>query len=471
MNPGKVVASGRYSIDTDLRLGAGSFLELPFRSKLGFVERDDSFALNLEQCNGCGGCRKETPTMCPTFLVTGDEVLSTRGRANIIRAALDGRFKWKRSPVMAAQLEEVLSSCLSCKACKRECPSNVDLALLKADLLQARHEVKRPSHLDRVVASAELFGRLGTLVPRLANRLLVAPAVRKAIERFIGIDADRSLLPFARMRFDRWFEKRKRVGSDTQAQQGEVLLWDDTWSRYHEPEPAQAATRVLEGLGFQVGIVKGRRCCGRPAFSRGFVERVRRLGEHNVGLLNGLGSAPLIFLEPSCFSMFVDEYLQLGIPEAHSVAERCWLFEDFVLGNLPSLSDVVADGPPLHFAVHAHCHTKAVSEPQWTVDRLNQLNGVHAELLDTACCGMAGAFGLEKAKQKLSLQVASHLLGVLDEVDSSTTVIAGGASCRHQIRELAHRSVCHPAEAIEQIVDARGTNRSEQIGENSRNHE
>src|SRR5262249_41499705 len=139
LNPGKLIADGRFRIDTNLRLGSDYALALPFEPVLAFAKKDGSFIANLEQCNGCGGCRKETPTMCPTFVATGDEVMSTRGRANLIRAVLEGHLGPGQNPLHSAELETALRYCLACKACTTECPSNVNLALLKAELLHARH--------------------------------------------------------------------------------------------------------------------------------------------------------------------------------------------------------------------------------------------------------------------------------------------------------------------------------------------
>jgi len=301
MNPGKIVDSGRYSIDGNLRLGSGSTLAPELVGELGFVDRDRSFVANLEQCNGCGGCLKEAPTMCPTFAVTGDEAHSTRGRANTIRAALEGRFG--ADHLGSPELSEVLGSCLSCKACRTECPSNVDLAALKAEVYATRHEVDGVPLFDRLVAASDLLGRVGTTVPWIANAALGFGPVRAVLQRTLGVAADAPLPPFTRHRFDRWFRRRSRPAPGSR---GRVLLWDDTWTRYHEARVGRAAVEVLEAAGFEVGLVDGRRCCGRPAASRGLLGELRRLGEHNLSLRAG-GSEPIVFLERSCDGVFIDE--------------------------------------------------------------------------------------------------------------------------------------------------------------------
>jgi Fe-S oxidoreductase len=318
MNPGKIVDDGRYRVDRDLRLGEGSSVELPVASVLGFVDKDRSFVGNLEQCNGCGGCRKDAPTMCPTFIATGDEIQSTRGRSNVIRAALEGRFG--KDGVLSKELEEALGSCLACKACRTECPSNVDMAQLKAELLYARHRLGAAPIRDRAIAAADLAGQLGSGSPGIANALLGSRMVRFLAERTLGLSSDRPLPSYSGRRFDSWFASRDRRSSAA-PDRGPMLLWDDTWVRYHEPRVGRAAVAVLEAAGFEVRLVEGRRCCGRPAFSRGLLDEALRLGEHNLELLARRDTMlPIVFLEPSCWSMFVDEYRQLEIRGAAEVA-------------------------------------------------------------------------------------------------------------------------------------------------------
>jgi FAD/FMN-containing dehydrogenase/Fe-S oxidoreductase len=444
MNPGKIIDEGRYRIDGDLRLGEGSEIDLAFESAFAWVGRDDGFVANLEQCNGCGGCRKAAPTMCPTFVVTGDESLSTRGRANTIRAALEGRFE-SPSPLMAAELSEVLSTCLSCKACVTECPSNVNMAHLKAELVHAGHRERGPRLIDRMISAADLLGRLGTLVPGLANTMLGWRPVRLLVERVLGLDVGAPVPPFAHQRFDRWFQSRQTpaVGS-----RGRVILWDDTWVRYHEPSVGHTAVAVLEAAGLEVSLVADRVCCGRPAASRGMLDDLRRAAEHNLALLRGT-SGPIVFLEPSCWSVFVDEYRQLGIEGADEVATRCLLFEDIVADCLKdgSLAAAMA-GPIGEVVVHGHCHAKALSDQKTVVSVLEELPGASPRLLDTGCCGMAGAFGMLTDHRELSHQVAGPLVAAIEALPSGAAVVASGTSCRHQIADLTDAQPLHLAELL-----------------------
>jgi len=444
MNPGKIIGDGRYRVDGDLRLGGESVFDLPFTETFVWAGRDDGFVANLEQCNGCGGCRKDIPTMCPTFTATGDEGLSTRGRANIIRAALEGRFSGA-SPVATGELAEVLDTCLACKACVTECPSNVDMTLLKAELRQARHRENGIPLTDRVIAAADLLGRFGTALPSVANALLGWRGLRRIAERALGLDAGAPIPQFSHERFDRWFRRRD---TEVSPQHGRVILWDDTWVRYHEPGVGRAAVAVLEAAGFEVVLAAGRVCCGRPAASRGLLDKVRRLGVHNLRLLAATRE-PIVFLEPSCWSMFRDEYRQLGIPGAHEVAERCVLFEDFVLEILSDDPEALPfEGRAGEVAVHGHCHAKALADARNVMELIDRIPGASARWLETGCCGMAGAFGMLKAHRELSHQVAVPLVEAIDALPPDTTLVASGTSCRHQIADLTDTRPVHIAEFL-----------------------
>src|SRR5437867_6785316 len=210
LNPGKIFDDGcephgrRHKIDNYLRDNFTAPIELPFTPRLAFAFKDRSFIGNLEQCNGCGGCLKMTGIMCPTFMATGEEVMSTRGRANIIRAALQMRVNG-HDPLKSAELDAALSNCLSCKGCTPECPSNVNLALLKAEMLYARWRRDGLPVRERILSNVDLLGRIGCAMPALANRILDLKLVRALMESALGISARRSLPHYARERFDKWF--------------------------------------------------------------------------------------------------------------------------------------------------------------------------------------------------------------------------------------------------------------------------
>jgi FAD/FMN-containing dehydrogenase/Fe-S oxidoreductase len=469
-NPGKIFADGsepgghRYRIDNHLRENFTRPLELPFEPVLAYAFKDRSFVGNLEQCNGCGGCLKRTGIMCPTFMATHEEVMSTRGRGNIIRAALELRVNG-RDPLHSAELDEALSNCLSCKGCTPECPSNVNLALLKAELMHARYQRDGLPLRARLLSNVDLLGKIGCRMPQLANRILNYRLVRVAMEKTIGLSARRSLPPYASTRFDRWFAIHHSGGLRPPGgahraplqNRGPVILWDDTFVRYHEPHIGVAAVKVLEALGFDVSLARNRRCCGRPAFSQGNLDAAAKLGKHNVDCLSSLrDSASILFLEPSCWSMFVEDYRELKIENTEEVANRCFLFEKFVDDLLAQEPDAAHfECSPVNVAIHPHCHAKSIMNPAFMRRLAERLPGRKATVLDTACCGMAGAFGALAEKYDLSVQVAQDLIDKLENQGCETQIIASGTSCRHQISDLIPRSRrTRPKHMAELIAEA-----------------
>ena len=492
-NPGKIFTAGsepdghRHRIDNYLRENFTRPLELSFKPVLGFAFKDHSFIDNLEQCNGCGGCLKQTGVMCPTFMATHEEVMSTRGRANIIRAALELRVNG-HDPLRSAELDAALSNCLSCKGCTSECPSNVNLALLKAELMHARYQRHGWPVRERLFSNLDLLGKIGCAIPALANRVLNYRPVRVSMEKTIGLSARRSLPHYTSTRFDRWFAEHCRASvsdatvagvADPDAavnargyKRGPVILWDDTFVRYHEPQIGIAAVKVLEALGFEVSLVENRRCCGRPAFSQGNLDAAAKVGKDNVDLLSSLhiaspartSNTPILFLEPSCWSMFVEDYRELRIENAERIANRCFLFEKFV-------DDLLEHEPyALHFkhssgsaeglqrdtettvAIHPHCHAKSIMNPAFMRRLAERLPGKKATVLDTACCGMAGAFGALAGKYDLSIQVAQDLIDKIENQTRGTEVIASGTSCRHQITDLTNIRPKHMAELLAEAL-------------------
>jgi FAD/FMN-containing dehydrogenase/Fe-S oxidoreductase len=466
-NPGKILSDGReprehrYRIDNHLRENFTAPLELPFTPRLAFAFKDRSFIGNLEQCNGCGGCRKDAPMMCPTFLATGDEIMSTRGRANTIRHALRWRDGGGKNGLDSPELDAALSNCLSCKGCTPECPSNVNLALLKAELMYASHRKNGLPLRERILSNVDLLGRLGCTFPGPANASLEFRPLRRLMESTLGISAKRSLPHYARQRFDVWFNRhcsgglRPRIGAHRAPLQKKVILWDDTFVRYHEPHIGIAAVRVLERLGFDVSLVQGRKCCGRPAFSQGNLDLAARLGKHNLRILSSLqySTTPILFLEPSCYSMFVEDYRELNLTGAADLAERCFLFEKFVY-DLVEREPMNLHFKPGHgnFAVHAHCHAKSLLHPGFMARLIEQLPGRNATVLDTGCCGMAGAFGALKEKYDLSVQVAADLVTKIGQQPPGTEIVASGTSCRHQISDLTGAHPKHVAEVLAEAL-------------------
>jgi Fe-S oxidoreductase len=397
-------------------------------------------------------------------MATGEEVMSTRGRANIIRAALERRVNG-HDPLKSEELDAALSNCLACKGCTPECPSNVNLALLKAEMLYARWHRDGLPLRERVLSRVDLLGKIGCTMPALANAILDFKPLRALMETALGISAKRSLPHYANQRFDRWFAKHCRASvSDAKAfhrnalqERGPIILWDDTFVRYHEPHIGFAAVKVLEALGFEVALAKNRRCCGRPAFSQGNLDLAAKLGKHNVShvsaLNHGLSAAPILFLEPSCWSMFVEDYRELNINGAEDLAKRCFTFEKFVDDLLARQSNALQfNERPATIAIHPHCHAKSIMNPEFMRRLAERLPGRKATVLDTACCGMAGAFGALAEKYDLSVQVAQRLLDNIDNQPPGTEIIASGTSCRHQITDLSNVRPKHMAELMAEAL-------------------
>jgi FAD/FMN-containing dehydrogenase/Fe-S oxidoreductase len=452
LNPGKIISDGRFKVDTHLRMGAGYALPLPFEPILAFAAKDGSFVGNLEQCNGCGGCLKQAPVMCPTFMATGEEAMSTRGRANLIRAVLEGRGTGN-NPWQAPELHMALGNCLSCKACTTECPSNVNMALLKTELLDAKNQHEGLPLAARVVSAVDLLGRLGCAWPGVTNVVTQLTPVRWVMNKLLGFSMQRSVPRYARQRFDKWFQSRS---SSAGHPRGKVILWDDTFVRYHDPHIGQAAVKVLEAAGFEVTLLRDRVCCGRPAFSQGNLDKVRELGNHNLRVINQTpANIPIIFLEPSCWAMFAEDYRELKLPGAETVAPRCFLFEQFLADLLqrePEALKFTAKPGFTHLAMHVHCQSKAVCGTAPQKRLLQHLKGVNASILDTGCCGMAGAFGMMEKKYDLSVKVAQPLVEKLTRQPDSAVVVANGTSCRHQIADLTPRHPRHIAEVLAEML-------------------
>ncbi len=450
MNPGKIIDTGRWRLDADLRMGADYALPVPFEPVLLFRAKDHSFSGNLEQCNGCGGCRKAPPAMCPTFQATGEEYLSTRGRANIIRAVLEGRLDPGNAPLLSESLEAALSSCLSCKACTTECPSNVNMSLLKAELMHARQRRHGVPFHARLLSRVDLLGKIGSAFPGTANAFLSFAPFRQLLRKVAHIAPERPLPLYAPERFDRWF--KKRTAQKPKRYRGTILLWDDCFVRHNEPHIGHAAVRILEAAGFVPQLIEGHACCGRPAFSMGRLDLARKFGRKNLDLLKKT-DGPILFLEPSCYAMFREEYGELGLDGALQVAERAVLFEQFIEQLLEKEPEAIPlKALPFGLAIHAHCHAKMLADTQIHARLAQRLTEQNAAMLNSGCCGMAGSFGVLEDKYALSLAVADPLLAMIDALPGDTKVIASGASCRHQLAELSARPPLHFAEVLEQAL-------------------
>jgi Fe-S oxidoreductase len=444
MNPGKVVDAP--PMTENLRYGASyEVKEIP---TVFPYSHEGGFARAIEFCNGNGACRKlEEGTMCPSFMVTLDEQHSTRGRANALRALLDGRLDPEE--LTGEWLSQVMDLCISCKGCKSECPSNVDMARLKSEYLNLYHQKVPYTLRERMVTSADAAGRWGVATAPFSNWIIRQGWFRWLLERAVGIDRRRSLMPFARQTFSHWFLNRESESpSPSQAlRKGKVVLFDDTFMNYHEPQVGIAATRLLEAAGFEV-ILAQTECCGRPAISKGMLEKARALARANIGSLypHVADGCAIVGCEPSCLLSLRDEYPDL-VPgkEGEAVAQNAFLLEEFL-----DKHDVNLDfsSPPTRVTMHGHCHQKALVGMDPMVSVLEK-TGAEVEVIDSGCCGMAGAFGYESEHYDVSMEMAERrLLGAVRKASPETLIVAPGTSCRHQIKDGTGRRALHPAEVV-----------------------
>jgi Fe-S oxidoreductase len=401
---------------------------------------DGSFAGMVEQCNGNGLCRKlEGGVMCPSYRATREEMHSTRGRANLLRAFIseNGRYRPDLDEVKAA-----LDLCLSCKACATECAAGVDMSKLKSEFL-AHFYAQRGTPLR-----AWLLGHIGTFSPLaaafapLSNWMLRRPWFKRAL----GLAEPRALPEFTRHTFDRWWRSRP---AHTKQARFRAVLFVDTFSRYNHPEVAIAAVRALEAAGGSV-IVPPWRCCGRPFMSQGQPVAARNQARFNLAQLAPLAKQglPILTLEPSCLSMLKDDYRDLWPGETSEVvAQAAMSVEDFLATHLPPL-----EGTPdaQQVLLHGHCHQKALWGTQGT-RALLEAAGYRVIEIESTCCGMAGAFGYEAEHYALSHKIGElNLLPAVRTAAADALVAAPGTSCREQIQHFTGRSAWHPVVLIAQ---------------------
>lgn len=438
MNPGKVVNAP--DMDQNLRYGESYRVREP-QTQFPYAN-EGGFARAIELCNGAGVCRKNLDgTMCPSYMVTRDEEHTTRGRANALRAVLDGRVSSEE--FSSKRLYDVMDLCISCKGCKAECPSNVDMARLKSEFLSLYHRVHPYSIRDRIFSSPERAGKWGVVFHPVANWLIRQGWFRSVLESVTGIDHRRSLPPFASQTFEQWFQDRPKTATGKK-----VVLFHDTFLNFHEPGIGKAAVAVLEASGFEVQLVN-KVCCGRPAISKGMLDVARELARQNVAVLRPFAreGTPIVGLEPSCLLTLRDEYPELVSGEdAQAVSEHSFLLEE--------LNGLKLDFPntPNSLLLHGHCHLKALIGTAPLVSMLEK-TGADVETIDSGCCGMAGSFGYEREHFDISLQMAERRLLPKVRKSDGKTVVAPGTSCRHQITDATGCKVMHPAEIL---ADAAG---------------
>jgi len=449
MNPGKIVEA--QNMAENLRLDP-AYKTREVATHFHFRE-DGGFNRAVEMCTGVGACRKTmTGTMCPSYMATRDEQHSTRGRANALRAALTGAISTEH--FTTPRLKEVFDLCLACKGCKAECPSNVDVAKLKYEFLSHYYDEHGTPLSVRLFARPDILGKLGSRLAGLTNALLKNTAVRRMIEMIFGIDRRRILPLYAPQNFPRWFEKHQRRPERGGGHHKKIVLFNDTFINYHEPEIGEAAMQVLEWLGYDV-ILANAGCCMRPAISNGLLKMARPHTERLVERLHEFVKQgyKIVGCEPSCVSAIKEDYLDFvrNHEQAKVVAENFFLIEDFVAQQ--------SDGKALprkqedQILYHGHCHQKALLGTAHSKQVLHKLTGCVVHEIDSGCCGMAGAFGYEKKHYDISMKIGGQrLFPAIKAAPEQQRLVANGFSCRHQIEHATGRKARHAVQVLAEFL-------------------
>ncbi len=464
LNPGNIVSPGPIaSMAASLRVEPrGAPVRVAEVETFYDYADQHGFAHAVEMCNGAGVCRKKSGgTMCPSYMALLDERHATRGRANALRLAMTGQMTPDGSPALNdAQTMATLDLCLSCKACKTECPSNVDVARLKAEYLALSDRAAgRVPLARRAVGSVHLLNRIASLTPGLVNALNGSRLGKAMLSAVLGVDPRRTMPAFAEPLRRQW-KRDCALAPDPAASAPRVMLLADTFTAFNEPHIALAARRVLTTLGYRVELFLGSDF-GRAAISAGLlpaaIDDAASLLDRLEPLLTAADEPAFLTLEPSVHSAIIDDWLSLKIPRPLAarrvLASRTFAVEDFLETHWhdhpaePVLSPLSAD-----VLIHGHCHQKALTSTAPTARLAARLTTASVRVLDTGCCGMAGSFGYMKKRYDLSAAIANQSLLPALAAAPAALLMASGTSCRHQVRELAARTALHPVEVMASVV-------------------
>ncbi|MGD0632305.1 MAG: FAD-linked oxidase C-terminal domain-containing protein [Terracidiphilus sp.] len=472
MNPGKLTDAVRvYDPVENLRYGPRDESKDAGHGKLEthFVFAADAGSMEdaSARCVGVGAClKKDGGVMCPSYRATGQEQHSTRGRARLLWEMLAGALR--EEGFQSEAVHEALDLCLSCKACKTECPVQVDMAQYKSEFLAQKYKGRlHPLH-HYVFGFADKMARLGSLTPALTNFVLSSSITSPLIKHIVGVAQERQMPQLAARSYKKTRVQEgtsnancplgapslprssaERVGTHKSQP---VVLWADTWNNYYHPQTLVAAERVLTQAGFRVQTTRGHICCGRALYDFGLLGTARSYlanvfdrvaPEIEAGL-------PFIFLEPSCASVFKDEALELfqNDARAQKLSKQVWLLADWLSAKAPDWVDGRLAGAQV--LLHGHCHHKAVFGGPKSEIALLRKAGAQVEMIDTTCCGMAGPFGFEADKIEVSKAIANlGLMPAVNAADPMTLIVADGFSCREQISQLSRREGMHFAEILD----------------------
>ncbi len=451
MNPGKVIDA--YPVDMNLRWGTHYQPWEPV-TEFSFQNDRDSFAYAANRCVGTGVCRKhDRGTMCPSYMATREERHSTRGRSRLLFEMLEG------NPLTAGWRDEAvkdsLDLCLACKACRSECPVNVDMATYKAEFLSHYYDGRRRPISAYACGLMHRWARLASHLPWAANFVTQTPGLRTIAKRAIGMAPARRIPAFARHTFRHWYAHRARRNAGAPP----VILWPDTWNNYFLPETAQAAVEVLEAAGYEVLIPSRPLCCGRPLYDYGMLPLAKRLLQQTLTTLapHIRAGTRIVALEPSCASVFRDELVNMlpGEQEAKRLRDQTFTLAEFLVkGDRPRSGALSLPRLARRVVVHGHCHEKSMLGFDCQ-SRLFDGMGAEYTVLDSGCCGMAGAFGYEQGEHyDVSIACGERvLLPAVRGAAADTLIVADGFSCREQIVQTTGRRAMHLAELMKLAID------------------
>lgn len=451
-NPRKIVDTP--PMNTSLRFAADQE-ERPIET---FFDWSETHGVQqaAEMCNGSGDCRKTHlagGTMCPSYMATRDEKDTTRARANMLRNVLSGSEK--ENPFDSEELKEVLDLCLSCKGCKKECPSTVDMAKLKAEFQQQYYEVHGVPFRSKIIAQFTLSQRIASWAPWLWNLCFSTPVIRRTLNRLVGFHPERTIPLVAKRSLRRWFNRREPT-VNTSGKTGEVIFFCDEFTNYNDAEIGRAAIELLERLGYRVRMIDHLES-GRTWLSKGLLRTAKERIEHNVQLLSDVASddVAVIGIEPSAILTFRDEALSLvdeSLREkAAELAPHCLMFDEFIAreANAGRITAASFTDETREIKLHGHCFQKALAGVHASLTALNLPANYQVKTIPSGCCGMAGSFGYEKEHYDLSMAIGELvLLPTVRDSSSEVIIAATGTSCRHQIHDGSGRRAYHPAEIL-----------------------
>ncbi len=456
-NPGKIVDAP--AMDTSLRYSPDR-KEPEIETVMDFSDADGILRL-AEKCNGSGDCRKSVEaggTMCPSYRATKDEKDTTRARANALREFLTNSDKPNRFD--HEELKEVLDLCISCKGCKSECPSNVDMAALKAEFQHQYHQAHKPSFRDKAFANITQQNERASKFPTLSRFVMSNGFTSGLAKKMLGIAKQRELPVIAKQTLKSYYLKNQdkfNVKDPIKT----VYLFNDEFTNYLDVQVGKDALNLLAALNYKV-VITDHPESGRSQISKGFLDKAKILANKNVSIFKDLinSETPLIGVEPSAILSFRDEYLRLADDKAAAkkLSENCFIIEEFIKQEIAAghIKAGQFTRRPAIVKIHAHCHQKALSNTSRTFDILNLPVKYKVTVIPSGCCGMAGSFGYEKEHYEVSMRIGENsLFPSIRKSDKSVIIAANGTSCRHQIKDGTGRIALHPVSILKNALAAK----------------